>query len=341
MIDQQRAVEVFKYLPLSRRQFLITPFAAVLGLNAQLAVAQSTLQLASITVGFPAGGSSDLLARILAEKLRGKFAETILVDNRPGAGGRMAVEYVKEGSGDGRRLLLSPGGMMVLFPHIYKNLRYQPMQDFAPVTMVVKYPFVLAISSLVPTQIHTLDEFLQWCKTNPGSASFGSPGEGTRAHFAGIMLGRSADISYTHVPYKGMAPLVKDLLGGQIASGILTPADAAPLVASRKVRLVATTGTLRSSFMPEVPTFLEAGHKDIEIEEMYALFVPASTPQQTVNRLATLVQQALALDDVQAKLSQLALEPVGNSPAQFKAFMKAEYDRWGLIAKTSGFVPSD
>jgi tripartite-type tricarboxylate transporter receptor subunit TctC len=153
------------------------------------------------------------------------------------------------------------------------------------------------------------------------------------------MLGRSAGLPYTHVPYKGMAPLVQDMLGGQIASGILTPADAAPLLQSGKVRIIATTGAARSRFMPDVPTFKEYGYKDIEIEEMYALFVPASTPAQTVSQLAELVQQALTLADVQAKFAQMALEPVGNSPAEFKAFIKAEYERWGAIAKASGFTP--
>jgi tripartite-type tricarboxylate transporter receptor subunit TctC len=136
-----------------------------------------------------------------------------------------------------------------------------------------------------------------------------------------------------------MAPLVQDMLGGQIASGILTPADAAPLLQSGKVRIIATTGASRSRLMPDVPTFKESGYKDIEIEEMYALFVPASTPAQTVSQLAELVQQALTLADVQAKFAQMALEPVGNSPAEFKAFIKAEYERWGAIAKASGFTP--
>ena len=313
--------------------------AGLAGVHSLPAAAQSGLKLAGITTGFPPGGSSDVTARILADKLRGKYAESILVEARPGAGGRLAVEYVKGGRGDGSSILLSPGGMMVMFPHIYKNLRYNPLQDFTPVTMVVKFPFVLAISALVPAEVRTLDDFLRWARLNPKTASYGSPGEGTRAHFVGVMLGRSAGLPYTHVPYKGMAPMVQDLLGGQIASGILTPADAAPIVQSGKLRIIATTGASRSRFMPDVPTFKESGHKEIEIEEMYALFVPSSTPAQTVSQLAELVQQALDLTDVQARFAQMALEPVGNSPAEFKAYIKAEYERWGAIAKASGFTP--
>ncbi len=315
--------------------------AGLAGLHAPPAHAQSSLKLASITTGFAAGGSSDVTARILADKLRGTYAETIVVDSRVGAGGRLAVEYVKNARSDGSSILLSPGGMMVMFPHIYKNLRYDPLQDFTPVTMVVKFPFVLAISTLVPPDVRTLADFLNWAKANPKSASYGSPGEGTRTHFVGVMLGRSAGLAYTHVPYKGMAPMVQDLMGGQIASGILTPADAAPLLQSGKVRIVATTGASRSRFMPDIPTFKEYGYKDIEVEEMYALFVPSSTSAQAVDRLAELVRQTLTLADVQAKFEQMALEPVGNSPAEFKAFIKAEYERWGAIARASGFTPTE
>ncbi len=305
------------------------------------ALAQARLKLATITTGFAAGGSSDVTARILADYLRGKYADTVLVEGKVGAGGRLALEHVKAGPADGSSLLVSPSGMMVLFPHIYKSLRYEPLTDFAPVTPLARFPFVLAISTLVPAGVKTLDEFIAWCKANPQQASFGSPGAGTSAHFSGIILGRRASLAYTHVAYRGMAPLVTDLMGAQIASGVLTPAEALPLMSSGKLRLLATTGAARSRFMPTVPTYKEAGYPDILIEESYSLYAPAAVPPETVAQLATLSHQMLALPEVQARFAQMGLETAPLAPAQFKASLKALHERWGGIVRSSGFTPQD
>ncbi|HEY8710989.1 MAG TPA: tripartite tricarboxylate transporter substrate-binding protein [Burkholderiaceae bacterium] len=305
------------------------------------ALAQVRLKLATITTGFPAGGSSDITARILADYLRGKYADTVIVESRVGASGRLAVEHVKAGAADGSSLLVSPSGMMVLFPHIYKSLRYDPLNDFAPVTPLARFPFVLAISTLVPASVKTLAEFIAWCKANPQQASFGSPGAGTSAHFSGIMLGRRGSFSYTHVAYRGMAPLVQDLMGGQVASGVLTPADALPLMASGRLRLLATTGAARSRFMPDVPTYTEAGFPDIVIEESYSVYAPAAVSPEVVAQLAALSHQMLALPEVQARFAQMGLETAGIAPAQFKANLKALHERWGRIVRSSGFTPAD
>lgn len=333
-----------KIKDLNRRQLLGAAAACVASGAAGLALpalAQTRLKLASITTGFAAGGSSDVAARILAEHLRGKYAETVIVDSKVGASGRLAVEHVKAGSSDGSSLLVSPSGMMVLFPHIYKSLRYDPLKDFTPVTPLAKFPFVLAISTLVPASVKTLGEFIAWCKANPHLASFGSPGAGTSAHFSGIMLGRLGSFEYTHAAYRGMAPLVQDLMGGQVASGVLTPAEVLPLMASGKLRLLATTGTARSRFMPAVPTYREAGFPDILIEESYSLYAPASVSPEVVAELASLTGQMLALPDIQAKFAQMGLETAGLSPVQFKANLKALHERWGDIVRSSGFTPAD
>lgn len=333
----------FTTLAHERRRFLqasAISVAAWAGLPAA-ALAQTRLKLATITTGFATGGSSDVIARILGDYLRGKYADAVVVENRVGASGRIAVEHVKGGSSDGSSLLVSPSGMMVLFPHIYKSLRYEPLTDFAPVTPLAKFPFVLTLSSLVPSSVQTLSDFIAWCKANPKEASFGSPGAGTSAHFAGIMLGRRANFAYTHVPYRGMAPLLQELMGGQLASGVLTPAEALPLMASGKLRLLATTGTVRSRFLPDVPTFKEAGYPDITIEESYSLYVPAAVAPTKVNQLAVLAHQMLALPDVQAKFAQMGLETAGIAPEQFKANLKALHERWGGIVKASGFLPTD
>jgi tripartite-type tricarboxylate transporter receptor subunit TctC len=300
-------------------------------------------KLATITTGFAPGGSSDVVARILADHLRGKHADTVIVEPKVGAGGRIAVEHVKNSPGDGSSLLVSPSGMMVLFPHIYRNLRYDPLVDITPVTPLAKFPFFLAISPMVPASVRTLPEFIAWCKANPKDASFGSPGAGTSAHFSGIMLGRRAGMEYAHVAYRGMAPLVQDLLGGQIASGVLTPVEALPVLPTGKIRLIAATGagTQRSRFAPDVPNYAELGHPEIVIEESFSLYAPASMPPEAAIQLARLAHQMLALPETQAKFAQLGLEAAPAMPAQFKANLKALYDRWAGIVRASGFTPSD
>src|SRR5688572_18501550 len=251
----------------SRRRALGAVAATIAASAAQTARADALLgKTATIVTGFPAGGSSDVTARLLADKLRGRLAPTVIVENKPGAGGRLAVDHVKGLPADGSGLLLTPQGMMALFPHIYRRLPYDALNDFVPVTMVVKFPFVLALGPLVPAEVRSLDDFVRWCRAQPDSASFGSPGEGTSAHFAGIMLAQSGKFPLTHVPYKGMAPLVQDLLGSQVAAGILTTADVAPALATGKVRVVASTGAARSSHLPHVPTLTELRHPSISIE---------------------------------------------------------------------------
>lgn len=325
-----------------RRDLLLaTVAAAVPALFGLPAHAQARLKLATITTGFAAGGSSDVTARLLAEHLRGKFADAVMVESKVGASGRLAVEHLKVGAPDGSSLLVSPSGMMVLFPHIYRSLRYDPLNDFAPVTPLAKFPFVLAISTLVPTSVGTLAEFIAWCKANPKQASFGSPGAGTSAHFSGIMLGRRAGMEYTHAAYRGMAPLVQDLLGGQIASGVLTPADALPLLTSGKLRLLATSGTARSRFMPDVPTYSELGFPEIVIEESYSLYAPATVAPEIVAQLAAYAHQMLALPQTQARFGQMGLEVAPLQPAAFKASLEALHERWGGIVRTSGFTPQD
>lgn len=326
---------------MNRRLALHAGLTGAMALTTAGAWAQTRLKLATITTGFTAGGSSDVTARLLADYLRGKYAEVVIVENKVGASGRLALEYVKGGTTDGSNLLVSPSGMMVLFPHIYKNLRYDPIADFAPITSLATFPFVLAISSLVPVTVRTLPEFIAWCKTNPKQASFGSPGAGTSAHFSGIMLGRRAGMEYTHVAYRGMAPLVQDLMGGQIASGVLTPADALPLIASGKLRLLATSGTARSRFMPNVPTYTELGFADIVIEESYSLYAPMGIATETVTQLATLSHQMLARPETQERFAQIGLEVQPLTPAQFRAHLKSSYERWGNIVGASGFTPQD
>ena len=326
---------------LSRRRFV----AAAAGAGASIAAprrahSQVVGKLTRMIVGFAPGGSSDVTARLLVDQMRG-YASTIIIDNRPGAGGRIAVETAKAGAPDGSVLLLSPASMIVLYPHLYKPLGYDPVQDFVAVTTVCAFPFVLSVGPLVPRDVRTLADFIQWCKANPKLASYGTSGAGSMLHFAGMMLARAANFDFTHVPYKGASPALQDLLGGQVASTVGVLGIALPHIQAGNLRALAMTGATRSSFLPDVPTLTEAGFPGLEITEWQGLFVPAKTPPPVVHALNRSVRDALATAEVKAGLIKLSFEAGGTSPEQFADIVRADIARWEPIVKASGFTPEN
>jgi len=326
---------------LSRRRFV----AAAAGAGASIAAprrahSQVVGKLTRIIVGFAPGGSSDVTARLLVDQMRG-YASTIIIDNRPGAGGRIAVESAKAGAPDGSVLLLSPASMIVLYPHLYKPLGYDPVQDLIAVTTVCAFPFVLSVGPLVPRDVRTLADFIQWCKANPKLASYGTSGAGSMLHFAGMMLARAANFEFTHVPYKGASPALQDLLGGQVASTVGVLGIALPHIQAGNLRALAMTGATRSSFLPDVPTLTEAGFPGLEITEWQGLFVPAKTPPPVVHALNRSVRDALDTAEVKAGLIKLSFEAGGTSPEQFADIVRADIARWEPIVKASGFTPEN
>jgi tripartite-type tricarboxylate transporter receptor subunit TctC len=182
-------------------------------------------------VGFPAGSSPDFVTRLLAEYVK-DYAPSIIVDNRPGAGGRLPLEALKGGERDGSLMVLTPGDQVALFPHVYAKLGYDALRDFAPISTVCMVQFLFVVGSLVPPEVKTVTDFITWCRANPKLASYGSPGEGTRPHFMGVSLARSAGVEMTHVPYKGGPPIVQDLLAGQIATGVVVVSNVLPHIQS-------------------------------------------------------------------------------------------------------------
>ena len=326
---------------LSRRRFV----AAAAGAGASIAAprrahSQVVGKLTRIIVGFAPGGSSDVTARLLVDQMRG-YASTIIIDNRPGAGGRIAVESAKAGAPDGSVLLLSLASMIVLYPHLYKPLGYDPVQDLIAVTTVCAFPFVLSVGPLVPRDVRTLADFIQWCKANPKLASYGTSGAGSMLHFAGMMLARAANFDFTHVPYKGASPALQDLLGGQVASTVGVLGIALPHIQAGNLRALAMTGATRSSFLPDVPTLTEAGFPGLEITEWQGLFVPAKTPPPVVHALNRSVRDALDTAEVKAGLIKLSFEAGGTSPEQFADIVRADIARWEPIVKASGFTPEN
>ena len=326
---------------LSRRRFVAAAAVAGASIAApRRAHSQVVGKLTRMIVGFAPGGSSDVTARLLVDHMRG-YASTIIIDNRPGAGGRIAVETAKAGAPDGSVLLLSPASMIVLYPHLYKPLGYDPVQDFVAVTTVCAFPFVLSVGPLVPRDVRTLADFIRWCKANPKLASYGTSGAGSMLHFAGMMLARAANFDFTHVPYKGASPALQDLLGGQVASTVGVLGIALPHILAGNLRALAMTGATRSSFLPDVPTLTEAGFPGLEITEWQGLFVPAKTPPAVVHALNRSVRDALDTAEVKAGLIKLSFEAGGTSPEQFADIVKADIARWEPIVKASGFTPEN
>jgi tripartite-type tricarboxylate transporter receptor subunit TctC len=320
---------------LSRRALLAgmgaAPFALIEPGFAQLA------GNAFIVSGFPAGGMGDLVSRPLAEKLRGTYAGNMLVESKVGAGGRIAAEFVKRANPDGLTILQIPSSVMVLYPHIYQNLAYDPFADFAPVTMTTTYSFSFTASAALPDSVRTVSDFVTWAKANPGKSSFGIPATGSALHFAGMMLQRAADIPFTAVPYRGGGPLLTDMLSGVIPVSFNVLGEVLPHIKSGKLRALAVCSPERSKFLPDVATMREQGFADIALTEWLGWFLPSKTPADLVNRLNGLVREGLRSPELVARLAESALEPNHQSPEEFATMMRRDYEKWSEIAKATDF----
>jgi len=318
-----------------RLLFVIT--ASLLALVAHEASAQAVLRgPIRIIVGFAAGGSSDIAARMLADKLKDSLGVAVIVENRVGAGGRIAAEALKNAPTDGTTLLLTPVVVPVLAPLVYKQLPYDPARDFAPVAQVATYQFALALTPNHPAQ--NVPEFVTWLKTNPAQANFGSPAPGSLPHFFGLMIGQATGVAMTHIAYKGGAPLATDLMGGQIPAGIDALSDMIELHRAGKIRIIATSGAQRSPFLPTVATFKEQGFAAIEGSGWIGVYAPAKTPRPVIDQISAAITAALKAPDVRERFLVLGYEPTGTTPEQFAAIMIADTARWGPVIKASGFT---
>jgi tripartite-type tricarboxylate transporter receptor subunit TctC len=288
-----------------------------------------------IIVGFAAGGSSDVAARLIAEKLNSSLGVPVLVENKVGAGGRIAAEALKNAAPDGSTLLLAPLVVSVLAPLVYKQLSYDALRDFAPLTQVATYQFALAVGPNHPA--NNMAEFVAWMKANPAQASFGSPAPGSLPHFFGLMIGQAIGVNMVHVAYKGGVPLATDLMGGQVPCGIDALSDMAELDRAGKIRIIATSGARRSPLLPAVATFAEQGFPAIESSGWIGVYAPAKTPRAVVDRLSSAINAAIRTPELQARLLKLGYEPTGTTPSELSAIMSADSARWAPIIKASGF----
>jgi tripartite-type tricarboxylate transporter receptor subunit TctC len=296
---------------------------------------------AFIISGFPAGGMGDFVARPLAEKLRGKYAPNVLVEARTGAGGRIAVEYVKRAAPDGLTILQIPSSPMVLYPNTYRKLNYDPLADFVPVGTTVTYAFSITAGPGLPAEIKTLADYLKWARANPKLASYGVPAAGSALHFVGMMLAKESGVELTSVAYRGGAPLLQDVMGGQVPISINVIGEVAPHIRSGKLRSLGVTSGQRSPFLPDVPTLAEQGFKDIVVQEWLGWFVPARTPADQVQKLSALIRENLQSPEMVESLAKNSLQPITQSPEEFARMVRADLARWTPVVKASGFTAED
>jgi tripartite-type tricarboxylate transporter receptor subunit TctC len=320
---------------MNRQTFLATLIGATALSLTAAAHAQGVVRM---LVGYPAGATSDALARVVAEHMAGTLKQTVIVENKPGAGGRIANELVKAAPADGLTLLMTPVATMGIFPHSYAGqLRYDPFKDFAPVAHLSSFQVGLGIATHVPAK--TLAEYVSWVKTDPQKNGFyGSAAPGSIPHFFGVMFGRAAGLPMTHVPYKGTAAAMQALAGGEISALSTVAADIRALVQSDRARLLAVAGDQRDPAFGNVPTFKELGY-DLVAKPWYALFAPAGTPQATLDRLSAAAMAAVADPALNKRLVDMGLEPTGYGPDKLAATLKADFDRWGEVIRASGFKP--
>jgi len=323
----------------TRRQLLqSTGATALLASIGQSAFAQAQIDTAKIITGFAAGGTSDTICRRVAQKLQGDYAKAAVVENKTGAGGQIAVQTVKAAAPDGATILQTPTSILTIYPHIYKKLPYEPLTDLTPVSVGCVFDFGFAVGPAVPASVKTVPEFLAWVKSNPAGGNFGSPAAGSTPHFLGALVGKSGGVELKHAGYRGTQPAMLDLLGGNISAVSGPIGDITQHLASGKVRILATSGTKRNRFAPDVPTFAEQGMKDLAHSEWFAFFLPAGASAATVNRLNAAMKTALAQKDVIDGLGTFGLEAMSSTPAELADLIKRDTAKWAPIVKQVGFT---
>lgn len=287
-----------------------------------------------MVVGFPSGGAPDILARIFSEKISPSWGQPVVVDNKPGAGGNIGAEAVAHAVPDGYTLALGTVGTHSINGALYSKMPYDMVKDFAPVILVASTPNVLVVNPSVPAK--NVAELIALAKAKPGSLTFGTPGVGTSPHVAGEMFNSLAGVKLTHVPYKGRAMAIPDLLGGHISMMFDNLPSALPVIKEGKVRALGVTSAKRSPSAPDIPTLAEQGLQGFDADSWFAIFAPANTPKDVIAKLNAELNRIYQLPDVQAKLKTLGLDPILGAPEKLAAYQKVEIAKWAKVVKESG-----
>lgn len=283
-----------------------------------------------LIVPYAPGGGADAVARVLARHVGDAVGQSIVVENRGGAGSIIGTDMVAKAEPDGYMLLLGQSGPISINPAVYKTLPYDPAKDFAPITMTNSYPYVLVVNAKLGPQ--TLQEFVALGKAKPGSMNYGTTGVGAANHLVSELLCREAGLKMTHIPYRGTALAVADLVAGQVTMVFSDPVSALPHIQAGTLRALAVTSPQRSPVMPQVPTMTEQGYPKMEAVAWHGIFAPAGTPAAVIDKLNAEIVKALQKPDIKELLSKQAMEPVGSTPQEFAAFLKKDIATWKEVA---------
>ena len=324
----------------TRRRLLAELLASAAVAGGSSAFAQDAKRLVRFVVGFPAGGGTDIIARVLADRLRVPFASSVIVENKPGAAARLSVDYVKSAAPDGATLLFTPDFPITVYPHSFQSLSYDPLRDLVPVAPGAKSMLCYNIGPAVPASVTTLKGFVQWVRDNPDKASYATTSAGGTPHFVGMMFATAAGLAMTPVHYRGGAPALQDLLGGHVPASVNPISEAMPHAKSGALRMLAVSGSRRSRFLPDVPTMREQGF-DVVIDSWLGAFAPARTPAETVRALGAAINEVARSADYAEALAKFGNEPALQTPEEFAATVRADIARWGPVVKASGFVATD
>ena len=326
---------------LGRRRFTAAGIAAAPFLVTGTARAQSADTYPNkpirLVIPFPPGGATDIVGRLVAKHLGEAFKQPVVVDNKPGAGAAIGAEIVARSAPDGYTLFIGSPSSLTINQSLYDNLPYKPGTDFVPISVAANTPGVLAVHPSVPAK--TLQELIALAKSKPGKMTYASSGNGNFQHLVAELFKGKVGIDVVHVPYKGSAPALADTVSGQVDMIIDVVPSAAPLVQSGKLRALAVTTAKRTELMPDVPTLDELGVPGFDSSSWYALVAPAGTPPAILDKLATEVTRMVKTPEMRSELLKLGAAPVGNTPAEAKAFIDAEAARWGALIRANGIKP--
>jgi tripartite-type tricarboxylate transporter receptor subunit TctC len=287
-----------------------------------------------LVVPFPPGGTTDILARTVGQKMTEVWGQPVVIDNRPGAGGNIGSDQVAKAAPDGYTLLMGTISTHAINPSLYKKLPFDPVRDFAPVSRIGTLPNILIVHPSVP--VTSVKELIELAKSKPGELNFASSGVGTSLHLSGELFNSMAGVKLVHVPYKGSSPALADLLGGQVKIMFDNLPSALPHVKAGKLKPLAVTSAKRATVLPEVPTVMESGLPGFEVTSWFAVFVPAKPPTEIVAKLNGEIVKILNSGDVKEKLAQIGVDPAPTTPEALAAFAKAETEKWGKVVKATG-----
>jgi tripartite-type tricarboxylate transporter receptor subunit TctC len=321
------------------RRTLIALAAAVALPSAALAQANWPTKPVRIVVPFAPGGTTDILARVLAPELSKAFGQQFIVDNRGGAGGNIGADHVAKSAGDGYTLLMGTVGTHGINKALYTNLSYDPQKDFAPITLVAGVPNIMVMNAARAKElgINTVPDFIRYAKANPGKLNMASSGNGTSIHLAGELFKAKTGIFMTHIPYRGSGPAVRDLIGGTMDVMYDNLPSAMPHIQAGSLKAFAVTSNVRSQALPDIPTVAEAANlPGFEASSWFGMLAPAGTPPEIVSRLQVEIAKALNLPEINTRLQGLGAIPSGNTPQEFARLIDSEIAKWAPVVKAAG-----